>query len=179
MPWLFYLLTSNSDSVCFLITFGHHTTTGRLLQLRRGTFKKGHSVFLKGRTSLSTSLPQARSNTKLNQEESSPENTWKGTGSNNIWIKWIIHHSNFHNNTAENKISSLRFNISYNYWYKKVQFFNMAFLILGWVGNAKGLVSYVNYLLWKGCRCLSKCHVEQNRVLCVQCGASVEWGGRV
>lgn len=41
----------------------------------------------------------------------------------------------------------LRFNIPYNYWYKKIQFFNMAFFILGWVGNAKGLVSYVNYLL--------------------------------
>lgn len=37
--------------------------------------------------------------------------------------------------------------------------------LVGWAGNAKGLVSYVNYLLRKGCRCLSKCHVEQNAVL--------------
>lgn len=51
----------------------------------------------------------------------------------------------------------------------------MAFLILGWVGSAKGLVSYVNYLLWKGCGCLNKFHVKQNAVLRVKSSASVEW----
>lgn len=62
-----------------------------------------------------------------------------------------------HNYTAINKIKVFRFNIPYNYWYKKIQFFYMAFYILGWIGNAKGLVSYMNDLLWKGCRYLSEC----------------------
>ena len=72
-----------------------------------------------------------------------------GTWSNNIWIKWIIHRSNFHNNTKHKQEIKLAASDSTYHTIigtRKYICFNMAFLILGWEGNAKGLASNVNYL---------------------------------
>lgn len=75
--------------------------------------------------------------------------------------------SSLHNETTESIICSLV--PTYDCWCKEIQFSSMAFLILSWVGSAKGLVSCVKYLLWKGCRCLSKCQLEPKTVLFVEC----------
>lgn len=67
-----------------------------------------------------------------------------------IWTKGINHYFGFHKHTAENKNFHVHIQRDIQLLIQEKCFY-MAFLILGWVSSAKGLVSDENGLLCEGC----------------------------